>query len=135
MGVILGILAFLIAGGQIVGWPFREFPDWDQVISIPLVIQHRSMITHSCLLVFLVAGIPRYGRKMAWGAAIGLAIHLVSDMFPKAWKGFAFIHIPLFGRLTWIPFDGDLIPTIFSFLWLGGNVLAGFYIAAKATQD
>ena len=89
------------------------------------------MITHSCLWVLLFAWIPRYGGVIAMCAAIGMAFHLVPDMFPDKWHGFAFIYIPFLGRLTWLPFDGDWIPTIFSFLWLGGNVLMGFIIAEK----
>lgn len=134
--LVLGLLLFLIAGGQIIGWPFREFPDWDQtVLRIPFIIEHRSAITHSCLLVALVSRIPQYGRAMAWGAALGLAVHLFDDMFPASWHGMSFIYFPVIGRLTWIPLDGNLIPTVLSFLWLGANMLAGIYIAMSVTVD
>ena len=125
VGLILGVVAFFFALG---------FPDWDlNILRVSGIIVHRSLITHSALVVVLVALVTSvFGRDICGiatlGAAIGLACHLVPDMFPEAWRGFAFIYIPFLGRLTWIPLDGDWIPTIFSFLWLGGNVLGGFAI-------
>lgn len=98
------------------------------------------MITHSALIVFLVCLITRpLGRDVcsmaSWGAAIGLAAHLLPDMFPSEWTGFAFIYVPILGRLHWIPLDGNWIPIIFSFSWLGLSVLMGFFIAAKARGE
>ena len=132
VGLIIGIVAFYFA---------LDFPDLDlTVLKVPHIIVHRSLITHSCLVVLLIAGITSvFGRGICGfatlGAAIGLSCHLVPDMFPKTWHGFAFIYIPFLGRLTWIPLDGDWIPKIFSFLWLGGNVLSGFAIFSKVIDS
>ena len=50
-------------------------------------------------------------------------------MFPEGWTGYALIHVPLLGKLTWVPLEGNWFPGAFSFCWLGGNAAAGFWIA------
>ena len=52
-------------------------------------------------------------------------------MFPKAWTGYALVHLPVLGKLTWVPLEGNWFPGVFSFCWLGGNALAGIWIAWK----
>lgn len=108
----------------------------DQNISIPGLLVHRSAITHSALIVLAVSVLAsRLGsdirRLVTYGAAIGLALHLVTDMFPKAWTGYALVYVPVLGRLTWVPFDGNWFPGVFSFCWFGANAAAQFWIARR----
>ena len=106
----------------------------DQTIAIPGLIVHRSAITHSALVVLAISlssarlG-PEVRRLVTSGAAVGLALHLVPDMLPEGWTGYALIHVPLLGKLSWVPFGGDWFPGVFSFCWLGANAVSGFWIA------
>ena len=85
-----------------------------------------SSFTHSALVVLATSLLSaRLGsevrRLVTCGAAIGLALHLVPDMFPEDWTGYALIHVPLLGKLTWVPLEGNWFPGAFSFCWLGGE--------------
>ena len=44
--------------------------------------------------------------------ATGLVFHFAADLFPKAWMGFALIHLPFWGRL----------PPAVSVYWLIGSL-------------
>ena len=108
-----------------------RLPDIDQrFVDIPglnLLINHRSILTHSALVPLAVAWLCRPLKKL--GVFIALvpgtlfALHFLLDLFPKKWYGHAFIHIPLLGWLDWIPFDDNWIPTVFSITWLALNLL------------
>lgn len=108
-----------------------RLPDIDQgFVDIPILnlfINHRSLLTHSALLPLAVAWMCRPLKKA--GMLIALvpgtlfALHFMLDLFPKGWHGYAFIYIPLLGRLDWIPFAHPLIPTLFSISWLALSLL------------
>ena len=85
-----------------------RFPDLD--LYTP-GLKHRSAITHSVLLPWLITLIG-YPSILA-GLAMGMAIHILADVFPKAWVGGALVKMPFFGSL------GKLSP-----FWLMLNCLA-----------
>ena len=75
----------------------NKFPDIDQDTAL---LVHRSVFTHGPLLpflLFLVASGIRFAplRLFAMGFSLGVAFHLSFDLFPKAWQGFALIHVPV----------------------------------------
>lgn len=132
--VIGAWLLMLLTGCQAEVWlksipllgDIYRLPDIDQrFVDIPvlnLLINHRSILTHSALVPLGVAWLCRPLNKL--GVFICLipgtlfAFHFLLDLFPKKWYGHAWIHIPLLGWLDWIPFDNNLIPTVFSIGWL-----------------
>ena len=77
-------------------------PDVDQRVSF---LVHRSILTHApwfaLLSTFMVVkSNTRYAMQFIGVAFnIGLVVHFALDLFPRAWMGFALIHIPVFGRL------------------------------------
>ncbi len=79
-------LAGLIAGIRL--------PDIDLLLP---GFSHRSGITHSCgfAVLFMMLG----HDAIAGGLAIGIALHLSSDMQPKSWAGGALIKLPFFGSI------------------------------------
>ena len=77
-------------------------PDLDQHTNLLL---HRSILTHGLLGPLLVSKLLGgcSVRSLQWfaaGFALGVAIHLAADLFPKAWTGFALISLPFYG---WLP--------------------------------
>ncbi len=94
-----------------------RFPDVD--LYTP-GLKHRSAVTHSVLLpwLFTLLGYP----SILAGLAMGMAIHILADVFPKAWVGGALVKMPLFGSL------GKLSP-----FWLMINCLACLAIALQTT--
>lgn len=92
-------LSGLIAGVRL--------PDLDLILP---GFSHRSGISHSCLpaaLLWLGGWYP-----IAAGLALGIALHLSSDLQPRAWTGGALIKFPIIGSI------GLLSP-----LWLIVNIL------------
>lgn len=85
-----------------------RLPDFDFLLP---GLSHRSGVTHSCLpaLLTMFSG----AQAVAAGLAVGIALHLSSDMQPRAWSGGALIKLPLLGSI------GLLSP-----LWLMANVIA-----------
>lgn len=94
------------------------WPDVDQLLA-PL-IGHRSILTHSVLAPLLLLTVWRHrvtAPTVAW-FSFGIATHLLADLFPRAWVGFALVQLPLgLGNL------GSLSP-----LWIGGNALAALWL-------
>ncbi len=84
-----------------------RFPDID--LFTP-GLKHRSAVTHSVLVPWLLTLI-NYPFILT-GMAMGMAIHLLADVFPKAWVGGALVKMPLLGSL------GKLSP-----FWLMFNCL------------
>ncbi|PJE78661.1 hypothetical protein CI610_02398 [invertebrate metagenome] len=84
-----------------------QFPDVDLYT---FGLKHRSAITHSMLAPLLTAltGYP----LVAAGLSMGMAIHILADVFPKAWTGGALIKAPIYGSI------GKLSP-----VWLAANCL------------
>ena len=63
-------------------------------------------------------------RSLQWiaaGFALGVAIHLAADLFPKAWTGFALISLPFYG---WLPATASIT-------WLVCSVVACLGLAAR----
>lgn len=115
-----GVTLFLLGG--LVG---LSLPDLDRSLYWLRhfgLIAHRSAVTHGILLpllVFLAAhartrkpgvaadrALPL--RSLAMGLCLAVAVHLSFDLFPSAWRGYARIHVPLYGWLgawsskTWL---------------------------------
>ncbi|MCW7551347.1 hypothetical protein NX722_01555 [Endozoicomonas gorgoniicola] len=71
-----------------------RWPDWDFLIP---GLSHRSGLTHSLLLPMVVyfMALP----AIAAGLSLGIALHLSSDIQPKAWTGGALIKFPVLGSI------------------------------------
>ena len=66
------------------------FPDIDQKIKW---LRHRSLLTHSAIIPVILA-ISLKGEQEKFfvsGFIIGVTIHLLFDLFPGKWKGYALI--------------------------------------------
>ena len=96
--------ALLFMSGFLVG---VRLPDFDLLLP---GFSHRSAMTHSCLAAYIaqLLGYP----AIAGGLALGIALHLSSDLQPKAWTGGALIKLPVMGSI------GMLSP-----LWLIVNIV------------
>ena len=103
-----------------------SIPDWDQYTGILL---HRSAITHSLLIPFLIDSLSsKYSDKkypiIISAIYFAFLVHLSGDLFPKSWRGFALISFPLIG---WI---GMLSP-----LWIIANIVGCSYFCVKNATD
>ena len=115
-------LLSLVAGLALGEW----FPDIDQRFQS---ITHRSILTHGLILPL---GLYAIGsglkatppRLFVSGFSLGLAIHLGFDLFPRAWQGFALIHMPLLG---WIH-------PILSWSWIAGSMTICLYLAMRLAK-
>ena len=102
------------------------FPDLDQ--SLPLLL-HRSLLTHGVLLPLLLFMVLRKQphdkephlalRLFAMGFCLASTVHLSFDLFPRAWRGFALIWIPFYGRAS----------AQFSWIWIGLGCVLCLYLA------
>ncbi len=86
-GIIVAITAFLVG---------MKFPDWD----FKLKLQHRSILTHSPLFLFLLMELYKKERSETFrffiaGFALALTVHFIFDFFPKGWSRGALLHIPV----------------------------------------
>jgi hypothetical protein len=86
LAIVLEVIAGVIIGVVI--------PDIDIIIP---KLHHRSAITHSCLpiLAFIALDLHTFNS----GLALGVALHLSSDVQSKKWYGTALIKIPVFGSI------------------------------------
>ena len=105
----------------------EQFPDIDQGNSI---LVHRSIITHGPFLpLFLFLPASRLKpvpiRLFVMGISLGVAVHLSFDLFPKAWQGFALIHVPVVG---WT------YPLV-SWLWIALSIICCLYIAMRLAKS
>ena len=82
--------ALVLTGGAIGSFA----PDIDQ--AIPYLV-HRSGLTHSILPALFLWHF--FGRHLAAGTLIGIAVALSDDLFPRSYQGFALIHFPFLGRI------------------------------------
>lgn len=96
-----------------------RWPDWD--LFMP-GFSHRSGITHSALLPLVFYFLPM--PALASGLSLGIALHLSSDMQPKAWTGGALIKFPVIGNI-----GSKLSP-----LWIFLNIMACFVILFAALE-
>ena len=79
-----------------------RFPDIDQHTNL---LTHRSILTHGMLVplaLFLIVFRMKNNlvRDFVLIFMTAVAIHLCFDLFPRAWRGYALIHIPNVG---WTP--------------------------------
>ncbi len=115
-GIVLLLVALLIG---------LELPDWDH--RLPFLI-HRSLITHGFLLPLalfvLVQRKTAPLRLFSMGFNVATAIHLCFDLFPRAWVGFALIHIPFWGRSN----------TLFSWVWISLSIVISLYLTFVLIQ-
>ena len=122
MKYIWGIAA-LVAGLAIGDW----FPDVDQKTGLLL---HRSIVTHGLLVPLIVVAVASGTRTIplrwfALGLAVGVAVHLSFDLFPKGWSGFAFISVPGYGWTA---------PS-FSGAWIATGTVFCTYLAIRLVKD
>ena len=103
------------------------FPDIDQDFKSSL--GHRSIITHSILLPYLMHHffIKKKDQPNSYlviliiGFYLGIAIHLSADLYPKGWRGTAFIKLPGNSSIGEGP----------SIIWMFLNVVVGTYFSSK----
>ena len=104
----------------------KDFPDLDQ--KLPMLLGHRSIITHSILfpiILYFIVIKKKIKINPNWliflsGLFMGMGIHLIADLFPKTWNEYSFIKIP-----------GDISVGYFSIIWIGSNAIASIYFAKK----
>lgn len=87
IGIIVSITAFLVG---------IKFPDWD----FKLKLQHRNILTHSPLFLFLLLELYKKENNDTFrffiaGFALALTIHFIFDFFPKGWSRGALLHLPV----------------------------------------
>ena len=116
-------LLFLLVGLSL----GENFPDVDQGNSL---LVHRSIITHGPLLplvLFLLALIikPVPIRLFVMGFSLGVAVHLSFDLFPRAWVGYALIHVPVVG---WT------YPLV-SWVWIALSIIICLYMAMRLVRN
>jgi len=109
-----------------------SFPDTDFLL-FP-VLSHRSIITHSIIIPFLAYIYLKkkkninneYIDLIYSGFLVGIGVHLIADLFPKAYIGYALIKLPFH-------FSIGVVPTI---IWILFNIIFAFKLALdKAKKD
>ena len=105
----------------VAAWAFLRVPDLD--LALLGVLHHRSIVTHSVLIPFLVLAIRRRaGAPLAVGAMVGTSVHLACDMLSPM-QGFAQIWLPAPVKMP--------LGALLSWIWLGANAALGFVIALR----
>lgn len=87
IGIIVAVTAFLVG---------IKFPDWD----FKLKLQHRNILTHSPLFLFLLLELYQKEKNDTFrffigGFALALTVHFIFDFFPKGWSRGALLHLPV----------------------------------------
>ena len=84
------------------------------------LLHHRSILTHSVLLPFLVLwALPQLGVAAVSGVFLGVAVHMAADLLSPSHG---------FGRI-WLPEPFQVSLGRWSALWLMGNALASSWLA------
>ena len=101
---------------------FFDYPDIDQDFRW---LGHRSIITHSILLPYLILHYKLVRNNaianiLLIGLFLGIGIHLSADLLSKGWRGYALIKFP--GGTS----IGGLSP-----VWILINAMLSLYIASK----
>jgi hypothetical protein len=116
------MLSFIISVGLLFLGAFLGLylPDID--LRVPFLV-HRSIVTHGFLIplgVFLLIYKHRATplRFFSIGLNMAMSTHLAFDLFPRSWRGFAFIHIPVWGRTQ----------VVFSWVWIALSIIICFYL-------
>jgi len=109
VGICLGIA---------VGMTFADIdlhmPDW--------LLPHRALFTHGavvpvCLAWWFWHFRQQTVRGLTIGFALAHAVHLSFDLFPKAWRGYALIHV-----FTWA------LPPVLSWAWVAASIVCCLYL-------
>ena len=105
------------------------FPDTDQ--GMQGLLGHRSIITHSILLPYLLYSYFKKNNNLTplktifiVGIYLGIGLHLSADLHPKAFRGFALIKLPFNIDI------GGLSP-----IWIGFNALISLYFAGSCLNN
>jgi len=100
------------------------FPDIDQ--GMQGLLGHRSIITHSILLPYLLYSYFKKKNNLTplktifiVGIYLGIGLHLSADLHPKAFRGFALIKLPFNIDI------GELSP-----IWIGINAGVALFLAS-----
>ena len=100
------------------------FPDTDQ--GMQGLLGHRSIITHSILLPYLLYSYFKKNNNLTplktifiVGIYLGIGLHLSADLHPKAFRGFALIKLPFNIDI------GGLSP-----IWIGINAGVALFLAS-----
>jgi hypothetical protein len=109
-GPVFGLAAIALAALAGV-----TFPDLDQILPL---LRHRSVLTHSMIVVLACLAVDRRLEPVAAGLALGIGFHLAADCFPVSMRGFATVKVPLAGAMG----------VGASYLWLAANAIAGSYL-------
>ena len=118
---------FIFLGVYFLSFLTLNIPDIDQAFLG--LLGHRSIITHSILLPYLLYHffIKKKDKPNDYliffviGFYISISIHLSADLHPKGWRGYAFIKLP-----------GDIsIGEGPSVIWMFLNIIGGTYFASK----
>jgi hypothetical protein len=104
----------------------KDFSDLDQ--NLPILLGHRSLITHSVFFPLVVYFfIERKKNRenvnlliFLSGLFLGMGIHLVADLFPGRWGPNSFIKIP-----------GNISIGYFSLPWIAFNAIISIYFAHR----
>ena len=101
---------------------FFDYPDIDQNFGW---LGHRSIITHSILLPYLILHYKLVKNNaianiLLIGFFLGIGIHLSADLLSKGWRGYALIKFP--GGTS----IGELSP-----VWILINAMLSLYFASK----
>lgn len=103
-----------------------HLPDIDSRFQLSRWLVHRSILTHGCLLSLLVFWLVRKRRGtmpalglIFFGLTLAVAVHLCFDFFPLSWRGFALIHIPIYGWTS----------ALFSQIWIVLSIIICLYLA------
>ena len=98
------------------------WPDVDK--QFMFLLPHRSIVTHSVLLPFLVLIMVRsnYAKPIAAGLSAGISIHLAADLIPPM-SSYTQLYLPAPLRVP--------IGATESLLWLGLNAMAGYWLALR----
>jgi len=89
------------------------------------LLGHRSIITHSILIPWLIYfyskdKTSKYLFTIIMGLFISCSVHLINDLIPKGWSGYAFIKFP-----------GNISLGFLSIPWIFLNALAAMYLGQK----
>jgi len=104
-----------------------NIPDIDQDILSPL--GHRSIITHSIFFPYLMHHFLINKKDQPnsnfiifiIGFYLSVSMHLSADLYPKGWRGYAFIKLP--GNIS--------IGEGPSVIWMFLNIIVGTYFSSK----
>lgn len=136
-GKYMGGIALLVLGCAL-GLSLPDLDSRFSLLSQLHLLAHRSILTHSFFLPLFLCfqiwaanrGRPHVDpalllRYFTIGISVALAVHFAFDVFVRSWRGYALIHVPLWG------WTGGT----FSFLWLGASALVCLYLACRLVRN